>query len=133
MIRRPPRSTLFPYTTLFRSRDGLKVIREAAASAAAAARVPDDHGVYLVPAFVGLGAPHWEPDARGLICGLTLDASGDHLARAALESVAFQTLDLTEAMRRDGAHRADAIRIDGGMAANDWLRSEERRVGKEGR
>src|SRR5439155_689368 len=68
-------------------RDGLKVIREAAESAGAAARVPDDHGVYLVPAFVGLGAPHWEPDARGLICGLTLDASGDHLARAALESV----------------------------------------------
>jgi glycerol kinase len=102
-------------------RDGLQVIRDAAESAAAAARVPDDHGVYLVPAFVGLGAPHWEPDARGLICGLTLDASGDHLARAALESVAYQTLDLTEAMRRDGAHRADAIRVDGGMAANDWF------------
>jgi len=102
-------------------RDGLKVIRDAAETAAAAARVPDDHGVYLVPAFVGLGAPHWEPNARGLICGLTLDASGDHLARAALESVAFQTLDLTEAMRRDGAHRAEAIRVDGGMAANDWL------------
>src|SRR5205809_3095153 len=102
-------------------RDGLKVIREAAESAAAAARVPDDHGVYLVPAFVGLGAPHWEPDARGLICGLTLDASGAHLARAALESVAFQTLDLTQAMQRDGARRADAIRVDGGMAANDWF------------
>ena len=102
-------------------RDGLKVIRNAAETAAAAARVPDDHGVYLVPAFVGLGAPHWEPNARGLICGLTLDASGDHLARAALESVAYQTLDLTEAMQRDGARRADAIRVDGGMAANDWF------------
>jgi glycerol kinase len=102
-------------------RDGLRVIRDAAETAALAAQVPDDHGVYLVPAFVGLGAPHWEPNARGLICGLTLGASGAHLARAALESVAFQTLDLTEAMQRDGAVRADAIRIDGGMAANDWF------------
>jgi glycerol kinase len=102
-------------------RDGLKVLGSAAESAAAAARVPDGHGVYLVPAFVGLGAPHWDPDARGLICGLTLDTSGEHLARAALESVAFQTLDLTEAMVCDGARRAAAIRIDGGMAANDWF------------
>jgi glycerol kinase len=102
-------------------RDGLKVIDSAAATAALAARVPDDHGVSLVPAFVGLGAPYWEPNARGVICGLTLDASPAHLARAALESVAFQTLDLTSAMARDGAHRAEAIRIDGGMAANDWF------------
>ena len=102
-------------------RDGLKVIESAAATAVLAARVPDDHGVFLVPAFVGLGAPYWEPNARGLICGLTLDASPAHLARAALESVAFQTLDLTSAMARDGAHRADAIRVDGGMAANDWF------------
>ena len=102
-------------------RDALKVIGSAAETASAAARVPDDHGVYLVPAFVGLGAPHWDPKARGLICGLTLDASGAHLARAALESVAFQTLDLIEAMQRDGARRAQAIRVDGGMAANDWF------------
>ena len=102
-------------------RDGLKVIDSAAATTALAARVPDDHGVFLVPAFVGLGAPHWQPNARGLICGLTLDASPAHLARAALESVAFQTLDLTEAMARDGARRAEAIRVDGGMAANDWF------------
>ena len=77
--------------------------------------------MYLVPAFVGLGAPHWEPAARGLICGLTLDATGAHLARAALESVAYQTRDLTTAMAADGAHRAAGIRIDGGMAANDWF------------
>jgi len=102
-------------------RDGLKVIDDAAATAALAARVPDDHGVYLVPAFVGLGAPYWEPGARGVICGLTLDASPAHLVRAALESVAYQTLDLTSAMARDGAHRADAFRVDGGMAANDWF------------
>jgi glycerol kinase len=102
-------------------RDALKVITSAAETAALAERVPDSHGVYMVPAFVGLGAPHWEPEARGLICGLTLDASGAHLARAALESVAYQTLDLTEAMLRDGARRAEAIRVDGGMAANDWF------------
>src|SRR5262245_23487206 len=102
-------------------RDGLRVIRDAGDTAALAAQVPDSHGVYLVPAFVGLGAPHWRPDARGLICGLTLDATEAHLARAALESVAFQTLDLTAAMAADGTRRAAAIRVDGGMAANDWF------------
>jgi glycerol kinase len=102
-------------------RDALKVIANATETAAIAARVPDDHGLYLVPAFVGLGAPHWQPNARGLICGLTLDATREHLTRAALESVAYQTLDLTEAMQRDGARRAQAIRVDGGMAANDWF------------
>ncbi len=102
-------------------RDGLGLIKDAAETAALAMRVPDNHGVYLVPAFVGLGAPHWVPDARALICGLTLDATGAHLARAALESVAFQTLDLTTAMAGDGAQSAAAIRVDGGMAANDWF------------
>ncbi len=102
-------------------RDGLKVIESASQTAALAGRLPYDHGVYLVPAFVGLGAPHWEPNARALLCGLTFDTSGAHLARAALESVAYQTLDLTEAMQGDGAQRPDALRIDGGMAANDWF------------
>ena len=102
-------------------RDSLKVVQSAGETAALAAAVPEGHGVYLVPAFVGLGAPHWDPDARGLICGLTLDTTGATLARAALESVAFQTLDLTRAMARDGAQRAAAIRVDGGMAANDWF------------
>jgi glycerol kinase len=102
-------------------RDGLRVVRHAGETAALAATVPDTHGVYMVPAFVGLGAPHWEPGARGLICGLTLDATPAHLARAALESVAFQTVDLTAAMARDGAARAATIRVDGGMAANDWF------------
>jgi glycerol kinase len=102
-------------------RDGLKIIRSASESAAIAARLPDDHGVYLVPAFVGLGAPHWEPTARGLLCGLTLDAGAGHLVRAALESVAYQTLDLVSAMSRDGAQRAETLRVDGGMAANDWF------------
>ena len=102
-------------------RDGLGVIDDVAETAALAMQVPDSHGVYMVPAFVGLGAPHWVPDARGLLCGLTLDASAAHLARAALESVAYQTLDLTASMAADGARRAATIRVDGGMAANDWF------------
>src|ERR1700722_7929652 len=102
-------------------RDGLRIVSHAGETAALAAKVPDSHGVYMVPAFVGLGAPHWEPGARGLICGLTLDATPAHLARAVLESVAFQTVDLTSAMSRDGAARAATIRVDGGMAANDWF------------
>ena len=102
-------------------RDALGVIDSAAATAALAAAVPDGHGVYLVPAFVGLGAPHWRPQARGLLCGLTLDTSAAQLARAALESVAYQTLDLLAAMHADGARAARTLRIDGGMAANDWF------------
>ena len=102
-------------------RDGLKVIESASQTATLAAQLPYDHGVYLVPAFVGLGAPHWAPNVRALLCGLTFNASAAHLARATLESVAYQTLDLTEAMQRDGAQRLDALRIDGGMAANDWF------------
>ena len=102
-------------------RDGIGLITHASQTDDMATRVADNHGVYMVPAFVGLGAPHWQPEARGLICGLTLDATAAHLARAALESVAYQTHDLAEAMRADGAGRAQAIRVDGGMAANDWF------------
>ena len=102
-------------------RDGLGMIQHAAETAAMAMRVPDSHGVYLVPAFVGLGAPHWKPDARAMICGLTLDATRAHVARAALESVAFQTLDLASAMAADGTRHAASIRVDGGMAANHWF------------
>jgi glycerol kinase len=75
----------------------------------------------MVPAFVGLGAPHWDPDARGLISGLTLDSGAAHIARAALEAVAYQTLDLITAMREDANPGEGALRIDGGMSANDWL------------
>jgi glycerol kinase len=102
-------------------RDALGIIREAAETEALAAALPEDHGVYMVPAFVGLGAPHWRPDARAVISGLTLAAGRAHLARAALESVAFQTRDLLDGMSADGARYADAIRVDGGMAANGWL------------
>ena len=102
-------------------RDGLGVIAHASQTDGLASRVPNSHGIYMVPAFVGLGAPYWDPEARGAIFGLTLDATGAHLARAALEAVAYQTLDLADAMAKDGATRSSAIRVDGGMAANAWL------------
>ncbi|WP_036255379.1 glycerol kinase GlpK [Methylocapsa acidiphila] len=105
-------------------RDALGLIRDAGETAELAAKLESNHGVYLVPAFVGLGAPHWAPHARGLISGLTLDASAAHIARAALESIAYQTLDLMEAMAGDDPFSAQdkgALRIDGGMAANDWF------------
>ena len=102
-------------------RDGIGVITHARETDDMATRVPDSHGVYMVPAFVGLGAPHWDPDARGAIFGLTLGTTQAHLARAALEAVGYQTLDLLDAMTQDGAVRPEGLRIDGGMAANDWL------------
>jgi glycerol kinase len=102
-------------------RDGLGVIADAAQTHSLATQVPDSHGVIMVPGFVGLGAPHWDPDARGAIFGLTLDATGAHLARAALEAVAFQTFDLIEAMAKDFGSAVGGVRIDGGMAANSWL------------
>lgn len=102
-------------------RDGLGVIAHASETDSLATRVPDNHGVYMVPAFVGLGAPYWDPDARGAVLGLTLDSTGAHLARAALEAVAYQTFDLADAMAKDGAAPSSAIRIDGAMATNAWL------------
>ena len=102
-------------------RDGLGVIADASQTHSMATKVPDSHGVIMVPAFVGLGAPHWDPDARGAIFGLTLDATGAHLARAALEAVAYQSLDLIEAMALDFDFPVEAMRIDGGMASNAWL------------
>ena len=102
-------------------RDGMRHLNHAGQSEQMAASLPGNHGVYLVPAFVGLGAPHWRPEARGLICGLTLDVTGAHLVRAGLEAVAYQTLDLCDAMTRDGASPVRALRVDGGMAANNWL------------
>ena len=102
-------------------RDGLGVIAHASETDGMATQVADSHGVYMVPGFVGLGAPHWKPNARGAIFGLTLDATGAHLARAALEAVAYQTRDLLEAMVADGCAAPAAIRVDGGMTANNWL------------
>jgi glycerol kinase len=102
-------------------RDGLGLIHHASDTHDLASTLADNHGVYLVPAFVGLGAPHWDPDARATITGLTFDATGAHIARAALEAVAYQTADLVGAMAADGAKDVRTIRVDGGMAANDWF------------
>ncbi|WP_288938406.1 glycerol kinase GlpK [uncultured Sphingomonas sp.] len=102
-------------------RDGIGVITHARETNDMATQVPDSHGVYMVPAFVGLGAPHWEPEARGAIFGLTLGATQAHLARAALEAVGYQTLDLVTTMVSDGGTKPAMLRVDGGMAANDWL------------
>jgi glycerol kinase len=102
-------------------RDGLRLFRNAADSAALAASVADNGGVYMVPALTGLGAPHWDSDARGLICGLDRQTTAAHLVRATLEAVAFQTDDLIGAMRGDGIADGAALRVDGGMTANEWL------------
>ena len=102
-------------------RDGVGLITHASHTDDMATLVADDHGVYMVPAFVGLGAPHWDPYARGLICGLTLDSTAAHIARAALESVAYQTHDLLEAMAADAESPARMLRVDGAMSANEWF------------
>ena len=102
-------------------RDRLGLVESAAQTEAMALAVGGDAGgVHLVPAFTGLGAPHWSPDARGAITGLTLDSGREQLVTAALQSVAFQTADLLEAMAADGAAAAQ-LAVDGGMVANNWL------------
>jgi glycerol kinase len=102
-------------------RDGLGLIRNSQEVEALAKSVPDNGGVYLVPAFVGLGAPHWDSYARGSIFGLTRGTSAGHLARAAVESIAYQVADLLDAMRRDSGDPVKELRVDGGAAANDSL------------
>jgi glycerol kinase len=101
-------------------RDELRIIRTAEETAAIAAEIPTSGGVYCVPAFTGLGAPWWDPDARGALVGLTRGSGRAEVVRAALESVALQTHDLAVAFADDGV-RIDALRVDGGMASNDWL------------
>ena len=102
-------------------RDGIGLIADASETQRLAESLADNGGVYLVPAFAGLGAPHWDPEARGAISGLTLGSTPAHFARAALEAVAYQSLDLLTAMAKDSGTTPAAIRVDGGMAANDWL------------
>ena len=102
-------------------RDGLKIIDTAPDVEALAQGLDSNHGVYMVPAFTGLGAPHWDPDARGALFGLTRDTGIAEIARAALEAVAYQSHDLLEAMANDHGRPIDTLRIDGGMATNDWL------------
>ena len=102
-------------------RDNLGLIEKASDIEALAQQVPDNGGVYIVPAFTGLGAPHWDADARGLICGLTRGSSKAHIARAALEAVAYQNVDLLRAMEADAGIPLSELRIDGGMAVNNLL------------
>ena len=102
-------------------RDGLGLIKTSAEIEALARTVPDNGGVYLVPAFAGLGAPHWDQFARGSILGLTRGSTAGHLARAALESIAFQTADVLEAMQADSGIAVKELRVDGGATVNDDL------------
>ncbi|NNE63249.1 MAG: glycerol kinase GlpK [Gammaproteobacteria bacterium] len=101
-------------------RDGIGIIDSARQTEAMAASLDSNAGVYLVPAFTGLGAPHWDPDARGAIFGITRDTGPAQLVRATLESVCYQTYDLLEAKRRDGIE-PKRLRVDGGMVQNNWL------------
>jgi glycerol kinase len=103
-------------------RDGLKLINSASETESIAEKMPLDHGVFLVPAFTGLGAPYWDANARGAILGLTRDSGINEIVTAALQSVCYQTKDLQKAMERDGL-RPSRIRVDGGMVANNWLLS----------
>jgi glycerol kinase len=102
-------------------RDGLGIIRASADVEALAGQVEDTGGVYLVPAFSGLGAPHWDPYARGTLMGITRGTGAAHIARAALESIAYQSLDLIECMSADAGAAIGELRVDGGAAANDTL------------
>ncbi|MEQ1859040.1 MAG: glycerol kinase GlpK [Chthoniobacteraceae bacterium] len=102
-------------------RDGLGIIKSSAEVEALAASVPDSGGVYLVPAFAGLGAPHWDQYARGSISGLTRGTTSAHLARAALEGIAFQVADVLEVMKQDSGIAMNGLRVDGGACANDML------------
>ena len=102
-------------------RDGLHLIRRSVDVRQLAASVPDSGGVYLVPAFTGLGAPHWDPYARGTVVGLTRGSNAGHIARAAVESIAFQSAELLRAMQQDSGESLKELRVDGGAAADDLL------------
>lgn len=102
-------------------RDGLGIISSSAEVEQLALKVEDTGGVYLVPAFAGLGAPHWDQDARGTITGITRGTTASHLARAAVESIAFQTMEVLKAMEADSGQRIKELRVDGGATGNDLL------------
>ena len=102
-------------------RDGLGLIENSSDVEALARQVDSTDGVYFVPAFTGLGAPYWNPDARGTIVGLSRGTTQAHLARAALESIAWQTRDVLEAMQQDSGQSLDVLRVDGGATANSLL------------
>jgi glycerol kinase len=102
-------------------RDGLGIIRQSKDVEALVASVDDNGGVYLVPAFAGLGAPHWDPYARGTIVGITRGTTAAHIARAAIESIAYQVADLLDAVHGDSGIALNELRVDGGAATNDML------------
>ena len=102
-------------------RDELKIIHDARDTDYFASKVGDTNGVYLVPAFVGLGAPYWDPYARGTMVGLTRGANRNHIIRAALESIAYQSRDVLDAMQQDSGIKLAALKVDGGAVANDFL------------
>lgn len=102
-------------------RDSLGLLKDASQSEAMARSVPDTGGVFLVPAFSGLGAPHWDPSARGTLCGITRGTSSEHIVRAALESIAYQSADLLRAMDADHGLSLTELRVDGGASRNDFL------------
>jgi glycerol kinase len=102
-------------------RDGIGVLDSASDSEALARSLRSNDGVYFVPAFVGLGAPHWDPEARGTMVGLTRGTTRAHLARAALEAMAYGTADVLKAMEADSGIETAELRVDGGAATNDWL------------
>ena len=102
-------------------RDGLGIIKTASEVEPLAARVADTGGVTIVPALAGLGAPHWRPEARGVICGISRGTTAAHIARAALEAMALQNVDLARAMERDAGHAIASLRVDGGASANSLL------------
>ena len=101
-------------------RDGLKIIKDAAETQALAQAADPNQSPILVPAFTGLGAPYWNPDCRGAVFGLTRNSGPEEFARAALESVGFQTRDLLEAMNADAGKPGGVLRVDGGMTVSDW-------------
>ena len=102
-------------------RDGLGLIKSSTESETLATNVPDTNGVYFVPAFAGLGAPHWDPYARGIVVGITRGSNSRHITRAALESIAYQTADLLQAMETDSGVRLKELRVDGGASKNNFL------------
>jgi glycerol kinase len=102
-------------------RDGLGIIRTSSEVEDLAGSVPDSAGVYLVPAFAGLGAPHWDQYARGTIAGITRGTTGAHIARAALEGIAFQVADVLDVMKQDSGIAMNELRVDGGACTNNML------------
>ena len=102
-------------------RDELKIVHDSYDSEYFAQKVPDSNGVYVVPAFTGLGAPYWDPYARGAILGLSRGANRNHIVRATLESIAYQTRDVLEAMQSDSDQRLQYLRVDGGATNNNFL------------